>query len=125
MAKIHHHIKQFGRIATMWLVLFSLTPCTLKDGAFEAINIDYAQPLNKSKLPSLTNSCSYLEVSSKLGATIGKKSNADDELEPIDFSERPDPASAIGAAFLRFAKTTSGNSPPKYILYKRLKIGIA
>src|SRR5690606_27881739 len=59
MSKKENHIKKFRHIVLMWFVLFSISPCTVKEALFYSVNTDYAKPLNKSKTPAPASSCSY------------------------------------------------------------------
>lgn len=111
---------------SLWLclALFSLTPCTVKETLFGWVDIAYAKPSNKSKTVAPASVCAYLPSGEQQASTT-KQSESTPALEPAvavypQFSDVP-----TTPIHSRYAKTSSGNSPPKYILYKRLKIGIA
>ncbi|MGB6083245.1 hypothetical protein [Moheibacter sp.] len=123
MTKIKSHIKSFRNFGLMWFVLFALSPCTVKDAFFSSINSEYAKPLNKSRTTAPTTSCSYAQVKSLQSSVVKESKN-----------KRTEPEALIGCDYLTFntainhsdySNKSSGNSPPKYILYKRLKIAMA
>ncbi len=118
------HIKKFRHIVLMWLVLFSLSPCTVKEALFHSVNTDYAKPLNKSKTTTPTSSCSYSSTEN-LQISVVKKSEISKQIEPVNFFDNPFFTILSATVYNEYSKTSSGNSPPKYILYKRLKIDIA
>ncbi|WP_407405984.1 hypothetical protein [Chryseobacterium sp.] len=122
MLKILYNFKNYTYILSMWLVLFSLTPCTIKEVFFHAVDLDYAKPLNKSK--TSTNSCSYSKIENR--QTSGtKKSKILSRITPFSFSTNLNFALCSSKTFKDYSRISLGNSPPKYILYKRLKIDIA
>ena len=124
MLKTGNYIKNFRRIILMWFVLFSLSPCTVKEVFFTSINIDYSKPLNKSKTTTQTSSCAYSQNESQQISVV-KKSKINKQIEPVDFTHNQYFAVHSVKIDNDYSKTSSGNSPPKYILYKRLKIDIA
>lgn len=124
MPKKESQIKNFRHIVLMWFVLFSLSPCTVKEALFHSVNTDYAKPLNKSKTTVPTSSCSYSQNDNKQISVV-KKSEISKQIEPVDVADKPYFAVLSTKVYNDYSKTSSGNSPPKYILYKRLKIDIA
>lgn len=108
--------------ALVALVLFSLSPCAVKETLLHTVQVDYSKPLNKSKTPTWTSSCSSID--NNLEVSIAKEYKAIRLLEPPFISEHYegiDNIPVLKGFYLHF----TGNSPPKYILYKRLKIAIA
>lgn len=124
MPKTGSHINNFRHIVLMCLVLFSLSPCTVKEALFTSVNADYAKPLNKSRTTTPTNSCSYSQNESQQ-ISIVKKSKVKKQIEPIDFFGNQHFSVHSAKIYNNYSNTTSGKSPPKYILYERLKIDIA
>lgn len=122
MLKVENHIKNIRCIVLMWFMLFSLSPCTVKEVLLHSVNTEYARPLNKSKTTQ-TNPCQFSSgehqhISSAQQSKINKK------IVPVDFVCNY--AFAVYASKIdkKYSKGFSGNSPPKYILYKRLKIDL-
>lgn len=124
MTKKESHIKNCRHILLMWFVLFSLSPCTVKEALSQVVNTDYVKPLNKSKTIAPTNSCSYSQNENQQISVV-KKSKINKQIEPVDVADKSHFALLSARAYNDYSKTSSGNSPPKYILYKRLKIDIA
>ena len=124
MPNTGNHLKNFKHIVWMCFVLFSLSPCTVKEALVSSVNADYANPINKSRTSIPTNSCSYSQ-NERQQVSVVKKSKTNKQIEPIDIiGHHPFPVHSA-KVYNNFSNTTSGNSPPKYILYKRLKIDIA
>lgn len=124
MPKMKFHINNFRRILLMWFVLFSLSPCTVKEVLFYSLNTDYSKPLNKSKTSTQTSSCSYSQ-NEKQQISAAKKTRINKQIEPVDSFDKAYLTGYVAKDYNNYSKTSSGNSPPKYILYKRLKIDIA
>ncbi|WP_157859434.1 hypothetical protein [Chryseobacterium angstadtii] len=108
----------------MLIVVFSLSPCSLKRDLLGIFDIQHISSLNKIRATSnSTFSCdSSVEVSSKRIAA-SKADFRSKEIFPFtqntvfNFSEN--------TAFQNnYSGITTGNSPPKYILFKRLKLHV-
>ncbi len=108
----------------MCFVLLSLSPCTVKEALFYTLNADYFKPLNKARATSPVNSCSYAQGENQQ-LSAAKQSTINKQLEP--FYAADDQFYAAKAIKLADdnAQIAAGNSPPKYILYQRLKIDMA
>ena len=109
----------------MLVVAFSLSPCSLKREVLEVFDIQHIGTLNKVKTtaPSFFG-CENLNSSSKVSV-----SKADFKFKGIAFS---DFLQSVNLNFEKpafsqknYSRNTSGNSPPKYILFKRLKLDMA
>ena len=109
----------------MLVVAFSLSPCSLKREVLEVFDIQHVDTLNKVKTtaPSFSD-CESFNSSSKVSA-----SKADFKFKGIAFSDflQSDNLNFEEHTFSQknYSGNTSGNSPPKYILFKRLKLDMA
>lgn len=124
MSKKRKHIKYLKHIVLILFLLFSLSPCTVKEALFHSVNTDYAKPLNKSRTTTPTSSCSYSQNDNKQISVV-KKAKINKEIESFNSVNNLCFAILSVKVYNDYSKTSSGNSPPKYILYKRLKIDIA
>lgn len=124
MTKKESHIKKIRHIVLMWFVLFSLSPCTVKEALSQVVSTDYAKPLNKSKTIAPTTSCSYSQNDNQQISVV-KKAKIYKEIGPVQVVNNLCFTVLSSKVYNDYSKTSSGNSPPKYILYKRLKIDIA
>ena len=124
MFKAKNHIKNMKHILLMWFALFALSPCVVKEVLFSVANAEYSKPLNKSKTTTPTNSCQYSQNDNQQISVV-RKSNTNQEIEPFDVSENLFFVVCSTKINGKYTKTSSGNSPPKYILYKRLKLDVA
>ncbi|WP_265430007.1 hypothetical protein [Chryseobacterium sp. YIM B08800] len=125
MSNIKLHIKFYRAIVMMLVVAFSLSPCSLKREVLEVFNIQHIGTLNKVKTtaPSFF-SCESFNSSSKVSV-----SRSDFKFKGIAFSNflQSDNLNFEKPTFSQtnYSGNTSGNSPPKYILFKRLKLDMA
>lgn len=124
MSKIAGYIRNAKHILLMCFILFALSPCIVKEVLFGPAIVEYAKPLNKSKTTTQTNSCQYSQTENQQISVV-KQTKINKQTEPVDFLASQ-PFVARSAKILgKYSKTFSGNSLPKYILYKRLKLDIA
>lgn len=112
-------IKYFLVIGFVYL---SLNPCHFKIRFFETPNADYSKPLNKTKATS--PSCQYSFEERQL-ISILKNLKSKRKSAIINTEEKQYFILYATAFFRSFSKTFSGNSPPKYNLFKRLRLGMA
>lgn len=109
----------------MLVVLFSLSPCAVKESVYHVFGTEYQRPINKTKTTqSFQNTCQAQVFSTSTAVKISKISDFDlfrlailsfQQLIPIDQSGNPQKRSEISVQ----------HSPLLFILYKRLKIGLA
>jgi len=121
MRKTTHPIRNTKHFVLMWFVLFAFSPCVVKDALFSTVNIAYTQPLNKSKTTSPADACqsmqraaSQVSVPQRLNITKGSESatgHRDVVVRPVYEN-------------LGHTNAYTGNAPPKYILYKRLRLDV-
>lgn len=104
-------------------MLFSLSPCIVKEALFNVAPAGYAKPLNKSKTNSRTGSCLYSQVRQQI--STGKEQKSKKQTESVDVYFNRNGVIRSFKIQGKYSRTFSGNSPPKYILYKRLKLDIA
>lgn len=102
-------------------VLFALSPCVIKEVLAGTVQVEYAKPLNKSRLIQ-SSSCYITQDNSDLISAESERNSS--KLLLLDY--RPDrhfntvqPEQKLQN---NYSKTFSGTSPPKYILFKRLKL---
>lgn len=108
----------------VWFALFALSPCVVKEAIFNVVNAEYSQPLNKSKTTAPTNSCQYSQ-NDKQQVSVVKQSKINKQTEPAEVAKNLFFVVRSIGINTNYSNTTSGNSPPKYILYKRLKLDVA
>ena len=124
MLKTKTRINILHRIIMMWFVLFALTPCTVKEVLFSTLNLELPESLNKSKTTTSSNSCQYSQNKNQ-HVSFAKQTKINKKIDPIDFSKQKLFVAQSSPIKNNYSKTFSGNSPPKYILFKRLKIDLA
>lgn len=124
MLKTTTYTSKGKHIVWVCVVLFALTPCIVKEAFFGLVNIDYAKPLNQSKTTSHTNTCQYAQNEIRQ-ISASKQTKESKQLAAVSFFTHQYFVVRSAKINNKYSKTFSGNSPPKYILYKRLKLHIA
>lgn len=124
MPKIKLFNINFSQIILIGLVLFSLSPCTVKGALLESVSVEYSKPLNKTKSVNQVNTC-VNTLNADFQISVEKQSKVSPFYFEINSGERQHQIEYFTKDYQKFSKSTSGNSPPIYILYKRLKIAIA
>lgn len=122
MSNIKFHNKTYKVIILMLVVFFSLSPCTVKKDLLAIFDIQHISSFNKVKTtPVDSYSCESFETSSRKVSIsksdlTSKKYIVFNDLSSIVFPQKD--------SFFqnRYFWFTTGNSPPKYILFKRLKL---
>lgn len=123
MHAIAKHISTLKHLLTMCLLLFALSSCAVKESLLGLVQTDYAKPANRSQTTTQNGFCSYT-------AATGKEASVTDHLKIKNRKESDlfTGNNLLGISSKKttqlYSKTFSGNSPPKYILYKRLKLHI-
>jgi len=122
MSNIKLHMKIYKAVVMLLVVVFSLSPCSLKRNVLDIFDIQHISALNKTKTtaPSFSG-CESFNSSSKISVSKAdfkfKGIVLSDFLQSVNFnSEKPIFSQKS------YSGNTSGNSPPKYILFKRLKL---
>ncbi|SMC75714.1 hypothetical protein [Pedobacter africanus] len=121
--KLSSHIRKYKRIAILWLIVFSLAPCTVKEAWLSTFDIDYSKPLNQSRT-TVGQQCQFTNAEQNTVSLV-KKVRFNREPAFSDSLVKNDLVTAAEAIDTRNLDSFSGNSPPKYILYKRLKLDVA
>ena len=118
------HMKTYKAIIMMLILAFSLSPCSVKRNVLDIFDIQYISGLNKVKTTSnLVSSCDFTSISSKISVskTVIKAKYCNAFLDSTA-SVKNIPEGNL--TFNDYSGHTTGNSPPKYILFKRLKLNL-
>jgi len=117
-------MKTSKAIITVLILVFSLSPCSVKRNVLDIFDIQFISGLNKVKTTSsISFSCDAASASS--GTLVLKTQTQGQHKDSF-----PHFYSAIGNSvekkiFLNnYSGHSTGNSPPKYILFKRLKLNL-
>ena len=116
------YIPLYKTAVMILLLVFSLSPCAVKRDLLGIFDIRYGNTLNKTKTTgNSTTTCDFNlhRTSSKISL-----SKADVKLKTEDFScfRMSVISNKEKVSFNLYSKHTTGTSPPKYILFKRLKL---
>lgn len=124
MLKAKYDNKNIKRFVLGWIILFSLSPCTVKEVFFDFVNADYTKPLNRSKAVVQVSSCQY-SLNENQQVSVAGKLQFNKQTELIDFYTDLYLVALPARINANYSKTSTGSGPPKYILYKRLKFDMA
>lgn len=117
------HMKNYKAIVLMLILAFSLSPCSLKRDVLGIFDIQHISGLNKVKIT--TGAACELSNQTSSGTAISK-SDAKLINKSFHFNRNSSLCCETSVSTLNsYSGQTSGNSPPKYILFKRLKLHIA
>ncbi|MFL9834263.1 hypothetical protein [Chryseobacterium terrae] len=124
MSNIKLHMRFYKAIVMMVVVAFSLSPCSLKRDVLKVFDIHHITTLNKVKTTASSFSgCENFNSYSKVSF-----SKTDLKFKGIVFS---DFSQSVNFNFKKqtfslknYSGNSTGNSPPKYILFKRLKLDL-
>lgn len=124
MSKLKSHMKIYRAIVIMLAVAFSLSPCSLKREVLKVFDIQHISALNKIK----TTASSFSGCQSFNSSTKASVSKSDFKFKQIPFSGFLQSVNLNSEKHTfsqkSYSGNTSGNSPPKYILFKRLKLNL-
>jgi len=117
-------MKTYKAVVTMLILVFSLSPCSVKRNVLDIFDIEFISGLNKVKTTSsFSFSCDMASASSGLSVSKIKVQNQYNK-----FLSGFTPAvhnSVEEKIFLNiYSGHSTGKSPPKYILFKRLKLNL-
>ncbi|TZF99472.1 hypothetical protein FW781_05965 (plasmid) [Chryseobacterium panacisoli] len=117
-------MKTYKAVVMMLVLVFSLSPCSVKRNVLDIFDIQYISGLNKVKITSsLSSSCDAASASTRVSIS---KANIQKQYKD-SFSNF---YSTLGNTvkekifFNDYSGHSTGNSPPKYILFKRLKLNL-
>lgn len=117
------YIKNTKYILMMCFVLFSISTCVIKEALFSTINVEYAKPLNASKTTTQTTPCEY-SLTGKQQISQQKLTKNNKFTNTIDFVNVHNYVVRTVKIQQNFTNTFLASVPPKYILFKRLKINL-
>lgn len=117
------HIKTYKAIITMLILAFSLSPCSVKRDVFDIFDIQYISGLNKVKTTSFyPSSCDISSTTSRFSVSKANIKLIGKGFFYLNFSVKK--TENKRSSFNKYSGHTTGNSPPKYILFKRLKLSL-
>lgn len=116
-------MKTYKAIITMLILTFSLSPCSVKRNVLDIFDIQYISGLNKVKTTSgPSSSCDAGSVSSQI--SVSKTQAVKSKGFLFSFNPKAKNRKEEEISFNEYSGHSTGNSPPKYILFKRLKLNL-
>lgn len=117
-------MKTYKAFVMMLVLVFSLSPCSLKRDLLDIFDIQHISSLNKVKTTTgSTFSCDSSNETSSGRIAISKKEvkiNGSFPSKLISISD----FSKDKSFQINYSGTTTGSSPPKYILFKQLRLNL-
>lgn len=120
--KIHSNLKIVKHVALFCLIVFTLIPCSVKVFLADSIETFYSKPVSNPKVLNNVNSCTYSDLTTHQNQIVQKKTVKKFSL--FENSSKTQFVQIENKIFSENHFEFSGNSPPKYILFKRLKIAV-
>lgn len=108
------------QLMLFFVLIFVLSPCTVKQNLFSFINVEYSKPLNKTKTTQV-NSC----VSTTFNSKENSLSNETDKRllgKLFDYSFSLCVGEKSENRIKSFPVSILSNQPPYYILFNQMKI---
>src|SRR5690554_6142631 len=109
MAEIKSTINILKTILLMWLILFSLAPCGVKEVFAHSLEVNYQQPFNKSKTTTSIGGCQSSPLSVNSVDFQIENNKLDKRLDSIDFFNRQF-LSNVPKVLKAFPERFTGNS---------------
>lgn len=107
----------------MLILVFSLSPCSVKRNVLEIFDIQYISGLNKVKTTSgFSFGCDTITTSSLVSVSKAKAIKQKGSFLYVNTAAGNTGEEKI--LFNDYSGHSTGNSPPKYILFKRLKLSL-
>ncbi|MFP3597284.1 hypothetical protein [Chryseobacterium sp. SIMBA_029] len=120
------HIKTYKAIVTILVLAFSLSPCSVKRDLLGIFDIQHLSTLNKVK--ATASSRVNCEVSTQISTPKVSTSKTVLKLKNTGFVFHASSIVKVSEEekinYNHYSGYTTGNSPPKYILFKRLKLNL-
>lgn len=113
----------YKQLLLVFLLVFSLVPCTVKAVVFNSVNVVYTQPHSKSKATASISVCNFTtQQDQALSITKNIIDNAF-KAKPIGFIGVQYLSNSYFPKYLIWNKQIHiGEPEPKYILFKQLKV---
>ncbi|PWN72371.1 hypothetical protein C1631_007175 [Chryseobacterium phosphatilyticum] len=123
MSNFSFHTRTYRAIITILVLVFSLSPCSVKRDLLDIFDIQYISGLNKVKITSGSSiSCeTSSETSSRLSVSKSEVQLKNRESFHVNLIAKH---AQRKINFNEYSGHTTGNGPPKYILFKRLKVSL-
>ncbi|MBV8325694.1 hypothetical protein [Chryseobacterium sp.] len=112
-------MKTTKAIITMLILVFSLSPCSVKRDVLDIFDIQYISGLNKVKTAS--PNCEASVSASKI-SLVKTDIKSHQRFSFLHYTKKNTPEER--PFYNTSSKRSTGNSPPKYILFKRLKLNL-
>lgn len=116
------YIKTYKAVILMLILVFSLSPCHVKRDVLDLFDIEYISGLNKVRATNgFSLHCDTSVASSKILLSKAKVKYEGSLLKLSIVSKNTEKKSIF---FSEYSGYTTGSGPPKYILFKRLKLNL-
>ena len=118
--------KKMRLVVILLAVVFALAPCSVKSSLFSVFDIEYFQTLNKNQTTQTgTSYCEIQESNVNQSENSVQKHKKQIPLLPVLVSQNQILlATALHKKYI-YVNVSAVNTPPLYILYKRLKSDLA
>lgn len=129
MYQKQQHSISIKNILMVFLIMFSLAPCSVKEVALNTVDVEFIKPSSRSFSLSQKTDCkvlSAIENSALSNTKVSSKNNSNTVLIATNSAVILIPTTTTDEAIsTSFSQAILTNYSAKYILYKRLKLGMA
>ncbi len=126
--KQQHNIS-IKNILMVFLIMFSFAPCSVKEVALNTVDVEFIKPSSRSFSLNQNTDCkvlSAIENSALSNTKVSSKNNSNTVLIATNSAVILIPTATTDEAIsTSFSQAILTNYSAKYILYKRLKLGMA
>ncbi|MGG5208284.1 hypothetical protein ACQWU4_04995 [Chryseobacterium sp. MIQD13] len=119
-------MKNYKAFIIMLILAFSLSPCSVKRDFLNIFDIQHTSGLNKVKITNGAVSSCIFSGENSSSKTVLSKTNVKLKDNSFLFNSNTVPCSGEEKTSInKYSGHSTGNSPPKYILFKKLKLHLA
>ncbi|WP_309429914.1 hypothetical protein [Chryseobacterium sp.] len=119
------HMRTYKAFLVMLILVFSLSPCSVKRDVLSIFDIQYISGLNKVKITAGTVfSCDGTSENQSFQKSFSQSQSKRKNTKPSLEFRRTLFFASDAERFSRYSGSASGNSPPKYILFKSLRLNL-
>ncbi|SIR58637.1 hypothetical protein SAMN05880573_12837 [Chryseobacterium sp. RU33C] len=116
------HMKNYKAVITVLILVFSLSPCSVKRNVLDIFDVQLISGLNKAKTTASISFSCYSAFASSEAAVSKTKIHHRYNKFLSGFNSGKSNFFEEKAFLNNYSGYSTGNSPPKYILFKRLRL---
>ncbi|WP_316814304.1 hypothetical protein [Pedobacter heparinus] len=125
MNRSKKHTPIYKQALVLLIGLCCLFPCSVKKAFISTFDVAFSSPINKTNAANFNLGCSDFRIGKKC-SSLRVKAEQRFTIADLSYNTRLNASGTYGDKLQpKNCFRPTGNSPPKYILYKRLKLHLA